>query len=88
MKGLLGRDGLGRDEALILPNCNSVHTWFMRFPIDVVFVDRQWRVVALVPQMAPWRVSPLVWGAAAVVELAAGTIQRAGLSAGQQLSVE
>ena len=87
MKGLLGRVRLHTDEALILPRCNSVHTCGMRCVIDVVFVDRAWRIVRLVPQMGPWRMSPWIFRAWAVIELAAGSIQRAGLSVGQQLRV-
>jgi len=87
MIGLLGHHSLGDGEALILPRCNSVHTWFMRFHIDVLFLDGHWRVVELLPDMGPWRVSPVVWHAYAVVELASGAARRAGVSIGQQLGI-
>lgn len=86
--GLLGHERLAEGEGLILPNCRSVHTWFMRFPIDLVFVDARWRVVALGRRMGPWRLSAWVWRAWAVVELAAGTIDRVRLEAGDQLAAE
>jgi len=56
MVGLLGRQGLDEGHALILPHCRSIHTWFMRFPIDVVFVDRQWGVVAVCETIPAWRI--------------------------------
>lgn len=87
MKGLLGRRRLEADEALILPQCNSVHTWGMQFPIDLLFVTRDWRIVALKAQVPPWRVSPLVWRAWAVIECAAGTIQRTKVSVGDRLQI-
>ena len=87
IKGLLGRTGLQDDEALILPHCRSIHMLGMRFPIDAVFVDRTWRVVALRKRLMPGRIVPPVWKAWAVVEAAAGTIERAGLLVGDQLQL-
>ena len=66
MVGLLGRTGLEAGEGLVLPGCHSIHTVGMRFPIDVIFVDRQWRVVALRSAYAPGRLIPPVWRAWAV----------------------
>ena len=87
MQGLLGRQSLEVGQALILPRCTSIHTWGMRCAMDAVFVDRRWRVVALQPALAPWRmVGPLrrAWG---VVEAGAGTVQRLGLERGDSLLV-
>ena len=84
--GLLGRRGLGEGEALVFSRCNSIHTLGMRFPIDAVFVDREWRVVALRPGLAPGRFVLPVPGAWAVLELAAGTLHEAGLQIGDQLT--
>jgi len=77
-RGLLGRAALEDGAALILAPCVAVHTAFMRFPIDVVFVDRQ-GIVTRVAALAPWRAAAH-FGAAAVVELAAGAARdiRAG----------
>ncbi len=55
MKGLLGRDGLEQGEGLLLRPASSVHTWFMRFPIDVVFLDRELVVVGIADEVEPWR---------------------------------
>ncbi len=84
--GLLRHDHLEPDEGLVLPACQSVHTWFMRFPIDLVFVDRRWRVVALQPSVRPWRFSPWVVQAWGVIELAAGTVERLHLQVGDELT--
>ena len=85
MKGLLGHRSLGAQEALILPQCHSIHTLGMRFAIDAVFVDRAWRVVAMRPHLRPGRLLWPVFNAWGVVELADGTLDRAGLLVGDQL---
>ena len=70
-RGLLGRDALDLSAALIITPCAAVHTVFMRFPIDVVFVDREGEVRTIVKNLQPWRIaaSPRAYAA---VELAAG----------------
>ena len=72
-KGLLGRDHLDPAAALVLTPCFAVHTAFMRFPLDVLFVDRNGIVVKVVRQMGPWRIAA-AWGAHTVIELAAGAV--------------
>ena len=69
-RGLLGRDSLNLSAALMLAPCTAVHTAFMRFTIDVVFVDREGRVRKIVRGLAPWRVSAAV-GAYAAIEFTA-----------------
>ena len=70
-RGLLGRDALDVSAALLLTPCSAVHTVFMRFPIDVVFIDRDGHVKKIVRNLQPWRIaaSPT---AHAAVELAGG----------------
>ena len=85
--GLLGRRALQEGEALVFERCNSIHTVGMRFPIDAVFVDRSWRVVALRPGLVPGRVVLPVSGAWGVLELASGTVQQSGLQEGDQLDL-
>jgi uncharacterized membrane protein (UPF0127 family) len=70
-RGLLGRDGLDLSAALMLAPCPAVHTAFMRFAIDVVFVDREGRVRKIVRGLAPWRISASL-GAYAAIEFIAG----------------
>ena len=87
MKGLLGRHSLAEDEGLLLRPAGSVHTAFMRFPIDVVFLDRAMRVLRIAPNMKPWRMAGQR-GARIVVELDAGAAERNGIAPGLQLRLE
>lgn len=73
--GLLGRAGLAAGHALWLVPGKSVHTWFMRFAIDVVFLDRSLSVVKVIERMGPWRVSPWVGDAHSVLELPGGSLK-------------
>jgi uncharacterized membrane protein (UPF0127 family) len=77
--GLMGRRSLAPGEGLLLKNCSSIHCFFMRFPIDAVYLDAQLRVVGA-ETVAPWRVGHLFRGARHVLELAAGAA--AGLRPG------
>jgi uncharacterized membrane protein (UPF0127 family) len=84
--GLLGRSGLAQGEALWLVPGKSIHTWFMRFAIDVLFLDRGCAVVKVMENMGPWRVSPWVGTAHSVLELRAGTLQ-GSVSVGDKLEM-
>jgi hypothetical protein len=81
MKGLLGRASLAADEGLFIPDCSSIHTWFMQFPIDVVFFDANMAVCRVAPGLRPWRLA-IGWGARHIVELPAGGAAAAGLTPG------
>lgn len=70
--GLLGQHELPQDTALVLAPCSAVHTWFMRFAIDVLFLSRDGRVLAARRSLNPWRIAIRV-GAFATVELSAGS---------------
>lgn len=84
--GLMGRPRLRPGEGLLLDPCSSIHTFLMRFPIDVVYVGPDHVVRRVDHAMRPWRIGPLFTGAAYVVELAAGTAREAGVAPGDQLS--
>ena len=86
-RGLLGRDGLDPGAALIIAPCNSVHTFFMRFAIDVVYVDRAGRVRKIVRALRPWRISAAM-SAYAVIELGAGSLDGCDIECGDRLYVE
>jgi uncharacterized protein len=86
LRGLMGRRGLEPGEGLLLRPSGSVHTCFMRFAIDVVFLDRELRVLAVSPAVRPWRLC-LQRGARAVLELPAGDAERVGISPGDQLTI-
>ena len=84
MRGLLGRDGLDQGEGILLRPASSIHTFFMRFTIDAVFLDRELAVVGIENSIAPWRAASQR-GAKAVLELAAGESSRRGIAVGDRL---
>lgn len=84
-RGLLFRAPLAGDEALLIPRCASVHTFGMRYPIDVVFLDTLGRVLKVVPSLGPWRLA-MQLGAVAVLELAPGRAKEFGFDVGAQAS--
>lgn len=85
-RGLLGRDNLEDRAALILAPCNAIHTCFMRFAIDAVFLDRNGRVVKTCRALRPWRIG-LELGAYATIEMPAGTVAQFNISRGDRLRV-
>jgi uncharacterized membrane protein (UPF0127 family) len=85
-RGLLGRDALGPSAGLMLTPCAAVHTAFMRFAIDVAFLDRNGYAVKLVSDVGPWRMTAAM-GARTVVELPAGSLRRHGVAVGDRLYV-
>jgi uncharacterized protein len=86
-RGLLGRRELSADEGLLLTPTGSIHTWFMRFPIDAVFLDGDLRVLGVAAELGPWQVAGRR-GARAVLELAAGAAARNGVEPGDRLRLE
>src|SRR5208283_4443594 len=87
MVGLLGKSGLEPGAGLLIIPSQAVHTVAMRFAIDVVFVDRNWRVVHVRPAMAPYRMTGLHWKAHFVLELPTGVIAQTSTSIGDQLAI-
>lgn len=87
LKGLLGTDSLGEDEGLWIHSCNSVHTFFMKYPIDCVFLDRSLRVKSVVENVVPGRIVWPRWGAVSVIEIRGGSARRIGVERGDQLHV-
>lgn len=85
--GLMGRKELRQGEGLLLVPCNSIHTLFMRFSIDVLFLSRDFTVMKIVHKMPPWRPASVCRGAFQVVELGAGTVSVAGVAVGDQLAI-
>jgi uncharacterized membrane protein (UPF0127 family) len=83
-KGLLGKDSLDVSAALVLSPCWSIHTMFMRFPIDVIFVDRNGRAVRIVRELAPWRMAGSR-RAHATIELPAGSLRELDVRVGDEL---
>ena len=85
MRGLLGRSGLDDDEGMLFRPAGSIHMFFMRFPIDAVFCDRDLVVVGVERDLKPWKTARRK-GAKVVIELAAGAAE--GVEPGDRLFLE
>jgi len=83
--GLMGKPKLPDAQALLIDPCSSIHMFFMRFPIDVVFLDKSDRVVKIVEGIKPWRMA-LGGGGKKALELPVGAAAKAGVEAGDQLA--
>ena len=85
--GLLKHTGLPDGAAMLIAPTNAIHTFFMKFAIDVAFVAKDGRVVKIRPSMSAWRIAA-AWGGFAVIEMAAGSFEKAGSVVGDMLIVE
>lgn len=85
--GLLNRNSLSENEALWILRCNSIHTFFMKFSIDCVFVDKDLVVKKIKTNVQPWRLVPPIIGARSVFELASGVSEKLHIEVGDQLHV-
>lgn len=83
--GLLRESRLEPGAGLWIYPSQAIHTFGMRFPIDVAFLDRHWRIQRIYHQLVPWRWTTLVWGARSVLELPGGVLQRTGTEVGDEL---
>lgn len=81
MRGLLGSPAPGRGQGLLIAPCNSVHTMGMQYKVDVVFINRLWRVVKVVHLLSPWRFTAAP-AARFTLEMAGGEAGRLGFAAG------
>lgn len=86
--GLLGRRGLDPGDALWIVPSRGVHTWGMRFAIDVAALDASGTVIDCVRAMRPWRIRLPRAGTAGVLELAAGTLDRSGTAPGHRITFD
>lgn len=87
LKGLLGKEGLIVGEGLVLSPCNAIHTCFMRFAIDAVFINEYGRVLKVYEALGPFRFPARVKEAFRVVELPAGTLKQSGTEVGDVLEI-
>ena len=85
--GLMLKRTLSEGEGLIIKPCNSIHMFFMRLSIDVIFIDRNNTVVYLLEGIAPWKVSKVVWNSSFVIELPEGTINRTRTEIGDKIEI-
>jgi uncharacterized protein len=83
-KGLLGRSGLSPEEGLWIVPCEAVHTFGMKFSIDLIYLDRNMQVKKVRSNVPPWRLSACL-SAHSVIELAPGTILKTGTAPGDRL---
>ena len=87
MKGLLGDSSLPSGEALVITHCQSIHMFFMKFPIDVIFCDRQDKVVGLCAGIKPFYLSPIFFKASYAIELPVGSIAVSSTQLGDQIEM-
>ena len=88
MRGLLGRAAFAEGQALVITHCNSIHMFFMKFPIDAIFLDAAGCVVGDVRNIQPFQMSPVFWTASRVVELPVGTLDRSSTSIGDIIEIK
>lgn len=84
-RGLLGTKTLPQGEGLLIAPCNSIHSFFMQYRFDAIFLDKQGTVVHLIRAMKPSRLSKIVFSAHSVLELPAGTIEATGTQIGDRI---
>ncbi len=84
-RGWMGKKPLPQGTALLICPCSSIHTFFMREPIDVAFLDRSGRVLSVIEGLRPWRVSPWIRKAVAVLEMPAFGARISGIKEGEKL---
>ncbi len=87
MRGLLGRSGLPPGRGMLIEPCGSIHTFFMKFALDVIFLDSDCEVRRVVRDLGAWRLASSP-GARQVVELAAGALEGTDLAPGDALKIE
>ena len=86
-KGLLGRESMTAGSAMVIAPTNAIHTFFMRFEIDVAFVSKDGRILKLRHRLRPWRVFGALTGFAAI-ELPGGTLEASGSQIGDDLGLQ
>ncbi|QSX40158.1 DUF192 domain-containing protein [Shewanella cyperi] len=84
LRGLLGRAPLQSDQGMLISPCNAVHTMWMGYPLDLVYLDRRHKVVRIVTGLKPWR-SSHCRQASSVLELAAGSVAQLQITQGDEL---
>ncbi len=88
MAGLLNRKSLPKGEALVITQCKSIHMFFMRFSIDVIFVDKNDRVVGLVQRIKPFQMSPVFFKSRYAIEVSEGVIEQTGTSIDDKVEIK
>ena len=87
-KGLMFKKELNVNEGLIINPCNSIHMFFMNFPLDILFVNENNEVVEILENIKPWRVSKLYFNAEYVVELPINTVKSKNIQKNQKIFIK
>lgn len=87
IKGLMGSQKLSADKGLLIPNCRQVHTFFMNYTIDIIFLDKKNKVIDI-QTLSPWKVSRWMRKAQKVLEVPKGFAKKKGLKNGDVLEVK
>ncbi|QUH22114.1 DUF192 domain-containing protein [Alkaliphilus sp. B6464] len=83
MKGLMFVKNI--QKGLLIKPTNSIHTFFMKEAIDVIYIDKYSKIIKITPNMKPWKIGPIVWSARAVLELPIGTINKYRIKTGDSV---
>ncbi|MBT8398312.1 MAG: DUF192 domain-containing protein [Gemmatimonadetes bacterium] len=86
LRGYIGRTEPKRGEGILLVECNAIHTWWMTFSLDVVFLDQKGKVLDLIESIRPWKRTRRIPGARYVLEVPVGTIEYSGTRLGDHLT--
>ncbi len=86
-KGLMFSSGIGDRDGLLIEPCNSIHTFFMNYPIDVIFLSSDNKVVKVFKFLKPWRMTRMYFSASKVLEMVAGSL-KTELNPGDQLDIQ
>ncbi len=86
--GLLGESELLPGDGLLIVPSQSIHTWGMQFPIDIAVLDNEWKVIAIRPDMRPFRMTRMFWKAAAVLELPSGMLESTSTLVGDAIEFD
>jgi uncharacterized membrane protein (UPF0127 family) len=86
--GLMGKENLPEGGGLLITPCNSIHMFFMNFPLDIVFINKDRIIVHLIENIKPWQVSKVVFDARSTLELPVGTISTSSTQVGDVLKFE
>ena len=86
--GLLNRKSIDPEEALVIKPCNSIHTFFMKFPIDVLYMNKDNKVVKIVESLKPWRLSNCLFLANYVIEFNANALKKHSIKEGDCLKIK
>lgn len=88
VRGLLGRRELAEGEGLLITPCRGVHTFLMKFPIDVLFLDKNNRIIHTVEHLQPHRMTRVLFRSSSVIELPAGAVFNSQSALGDQVVIE